>query len=181
MYQDTDSLKRCRDTLLAAKAEQQKWVPVWRKLYEAFYPFIYANLMTSTALSPQDPDRIVNPKLLDGEPALALMVLSAGFMNGVTSPARKWINIKRPGTKPYEEGDNGASPAYSAIRTKILETLAGTNYYDSRAEQVYDGCGIGTGVLLCYEDRDHICKFTVCPPGSYYLTTDNSNNVVKLS
>jgi hypothetical protein len=119
--------------------------------------------------------------LLDGEPALALLVLSAGFMNGVTSPARKWINIKRPGTKPYEEGDGGASLIHSKIRTKILETLAGTNYYDSRAEQVYDGCGIGTGAILCYEDRDAIVKFTVCPPGSYHLTTDASNEIIKFS
>lgn len=181
MLTETEKVKKSRDAVLAAKAEQQKWVPIWRKLNEGFYPFIYANLMTSTALSPQDPDRIVNPKMLDGEPALALLVLAAGFMNGVTSPARKWVNIKKPGTKPYEEGDDGASPIHAAIRTKILETLAGTNYYDSRAEQVYDGCGIGTGVLLCYEDRDHIVKFTVCPPGSYYLTTDNSNNVIKFS
>lgn len=178
---DNDMIRRSRDTLLAAKMEQQKWTHTWRKLNESFYPFLYANLLTTTALHPQDPDKIVNPKMIDGEPALALMVLAAGFMNGVTSPARKWVNIKKPGTKPYEEGDNGASPVYSEIRTKILETLAGTNYYDSRAEQVYDGCGIGTGVLLCYEDRDYICKFTVCPPGSYNLTTDESNNVIKFS
>lgn len=181
MNLDLENVKRSRDTLQSAKMEQQKWLHTWRKLNESFYPFLYGNLMGTTAISPQEPDRIVNPKLLDGEPALALIVLAAGFMNGVTSPARKWIKVKRPGTKPYEEGDKGASPAYSAISTKILETLAGTNYYDTRSEQVYDACGIGTGALLCYEDRDTICKFTVCPPGSYYLTTDASNNVIKFS
>lgn len=179
--QDIEALKLSRDTLQAAKTEQQKWLPVWRKLNEGFYPFLYNSLMSSTILGNSEPDRIGNPKMLDGEPALSLLVLSAGFMNGVTSPARKWINIKRPGTKPYEDGDGGASILHSQIRTKILETLAGTNYYDTRAEQVYDGCGIGTGVLLCYEDRDHICKFTVCPPGSYHLTTDASNNIIKFS
>lgn len=181
MVELEDPLRRCKDTLQAAKAEQQKWLPIWRKLNEAFYPFLYAQLLGSTAAHPNEPDRIANPKLLDGEPALALMVLSAGFMNGVTSPARKWLNIKKPGTKPYEEGDKGGSLTHSEIRTKLLEILAGTNYYDSRAEQVYDGCGIGTGVLLCYEDRDLICKFTVCPPGSYHLTTDASNNIIKFS
>lgn len=181
MKHDQAFLKRSRDTVQAAKMEQQKWVPLWVKLNEGFYPFIYANLLSTTALTPQEPDRIMNGKMIDGEPALALIVLAAGFMNGVTSPARKWLNVKRPGTKPYEEGDNGTSPAYAAIRQKILETLAGTNYYDSRAEQVYDACGIGTGVMLCYEDRDTICKFTMCPPGSYYLTTDSSNEVVKFS
>jgi hypothetical protein len=181
MNPDIEAVKRSRDTVQTAKMEQQRWVSIWRKLNESFYPFLYAHLLGTTAISPQEPDRIVNPKLLDGEPALALIVLAAGFMNGVTSPARKWIKVKRPGTKPYEEGDKGASPAFSAIATKILETLAGTNYYDSRSEQVYDGCGVGTGVLLCYEDRDTICKFTVCPPGSYYLSTDASNNVIKFS
>lgn len=176
-----EQLRISRDTLQAAKSEQQKWLPIWRKLNEGFYPFLYAHLQGTTAIYTSEPDKIVNPKMLDGEPALALIVLAAGFMNGVTSPARKWINIKRPGTKPYEEADAGESLIHSTIRTKILETLAGTNYYDSRAEQVYDGCGIGTGAILCYEDRDTICKFTVCPPGTYQLTTDAANNVIKFS
>lgn len=171
-------VKISRDTVATARAEQQKWVHVWRKLNESFYPFIYNNLLSTTALSPKDPDRIANTMMLDGEPALALLVLSAGFMNGVTSPARKWVNIKEPGTKPYEEGEEGSSLVHSEIRTKILECLAGTNYYDTRAEQVYDGCGIGTSAVLCYEDRDYICKFTICSPGTYYLITDASNIVV---
>lgn len=179
--QNADYLKSSRDTFQAAKMEQQKWVPIWRKLNESFYPFLYNHLMGTTAPYVSEPDKLANPKMLDGEPALALLVLSAGFMNGVTSPARKWLNVKKPGTKPYEEADDGSSSIHSEIRTKLLEALAGTNYYDSRAEQVYDGCGIGTGVLLCYEDRDYICKFTVCAPGSYHLTTDASNQVIKFS
>jgi hypothetical protein len=176
---DAAALKTARDTMTAAKAEQAKWVHVWRKLNESFYPFLYNHLVTTSPTSARDPDKIANPAMLDGEPALALLVLSAGFMNGVTSPARKWLNIKEPGTKPYEEGYSGAGVVHSAIRTKILETLQGTNYYDTRAEQVYDGCGIGTSAVLCYEDRDYICKFTNCPPGSFCLVTDESNQVIK--
>ena len=175
---DADWIKVSRDTLTTAKTEQNKWVHVWRKLNESFYPFLYNHLVSSAPLTAKDPDKIANPNMLDGEPALALLVLSAGFMNGVTSPARKWLNIKAPGTKPYEEGGDGNSVVHSEIRTKILETLAGSNYYDTRAEQVYDGCGIGTSALLCYEDRDYICKFTICSPGSYYLITDSSNQVI---
>lgn len=174
---DTDYIKRSRDTLVTAKAEQAKWLPLWRKLNESFYPFLYTNLNGVGTTQGQDPDRIVNNKMLDGEPCIALLVLAAGYMNGVTSPARKWINVKRPGTKPYESKDQGASLMHSEARTKILETLAGTNYYDSRAEQVYDTCGIGTGALLIYEDRDTIVKFTGCPPGSFYLITDESNRI----
>lgn len=178
---DENTIKLCREVLQEAKAEQQRWLPMWRKLNEAFYPFLYNNLFNTTALSPRSPDKIANPKMLDGEPALALLILSSGFMNGVTSPARKWLNVKPPGSKPYEKPSKGESVKHSETRTKLLEVLAGTNYYDTRAEQVYDACGIGTGVLLCYEDRDYVCKFTMCPPGSYYLTTDTENNVVKFS
>lgn len=178
---DHASIKVSRDTLVTAKAEQAKWLHVWRKLNQNFYPFLYNNLVSNSPLHQKDPDKIVNPNMIDGEPALALLVLSAGFMNGVTSPARKWVNIKKPGTKPYEEGDQGGSLVHSEIRTKILETLAGTNYYDTRAEQVYDGCGLGTSAVLCYEDRDYICKFTICPPGSYFLVTDSSNQVIKFA
>lgn len=176
--EETEFLKKCKDKLGAAKQEQSKWVPLWRKLNESFYPFLYAHLQGTTALSTRDPDKLINPKMLDGEPSLALLVLAAGFMNGVTSPVRKWVNVKRPGSKPYEDVDQGRSVAHSNIRTKILEVLAGSNYYESRAEQVYDGCGIGTGVLLCYEDRDDVVTFTNCPPGSYVLITDNANNVI---
>ena len=176
--EDEKLLKVSRETLQAAKAEQNQWLTTWRKLNEAFYPFLYNNLFNSTALSPKQPDKIVNPKLLDGEPALALLVLASGFMNGVTSPARKWLNVKKPGNRPYEKKDLTGSPRHSETRTKLLEILSGTNYYDTRAMQVYDAAGLGTGVHLCYEDRDSVVRFMLCPPGSYYLITDTSNKIV---
>ena len=167
-------IQRHRDKAAAAKAEKEKWLPMWRELNEAFYPFLYSSLYGTTALEGM---AVRNTKLLDGAPAEALFVLSAGFYNGVTSPARKWLNVKRPGNKPYEEPKREASVAHSQARAKILEVLAGTNYYDSRAVQVYDCAGMGTGVLLCYEDYDLVCRFTVCPPGSYALITNASNMV----
>lgn len=175
---DEKLLKTSRETLQAAKAEQNQWLAVWRKLNEAFYPFLYNNLFNTTALSPRQPDKIVNPKMLDGEPALALLVLASGFMNGVTSPARKWLNVKKPGNRPYEKKDDTGSVKHSETRTKLLEILSGTNYYDTRAIQVYDAAGLGTGVHLCYEDRNAVVKFVLCPPGSYYLITDTANKVV---
>lgn len=176
---DTEFLKDCRDTYQSMRAEREKWLPMWRQLNEAFSPFLYAQLQSSTALTSTQPYKVENTKMLDGEPCIALIILAAGYMNGVTSPARKWINIKRPGTKPYEEGDNGQSAVHSSIRTKILEVLAGSNYYECRAEQVFDACGLGTGAILIYEDRDTVATFTNCPPGSYCLATDNSNRITK--
>ncbi len=170
-----ESLRRHRDTFAAAKQEKEQWVAMWRQLNEAFYPFLYSSLLGTTALTG---GRIRNTKLLDGEPAIALMILAAGFMNGVTSPARKWVNIKRPGAAAYSEPDAGVSEEHATIRAKILETLAGSNYYDSRAMQVYDGCGLGTGALLIYDDRDMVCKFTLCAPGTFMLITDHSNTII---
>lgn len=184
MSQDEEErsfLAGCQDSLATAKMEQQKWVHIWRALNESFYPFLYAQLYGTTALTQSEPDKISNAKMLDGTPAVALIILAAGFMNGVTSPARKWLNIKRPGAKPYQEDDAGRSQVHSQTRTKLLEILAGSNYYESRSEQVYEGCGLGTSALLCYEDRDTVVTFINCAPGSFYLTTNNANDVVKFS
>lgn len=173
-----ERLRRVRDTYASMRQVQQQWLPMWAQLNEAFYPFLYGGLHGGVANSLSG-GQFRNTKLLDGEPAKALLTLSAGFMNGVTSPARKWVNVKRPGSEPYEEPDGESATAYSEIRQRLLEILAGSNYYDSRAVQVYDGAGLGTGVLLCYEDRDTVAKFTVCPPGSYCLETNASNEIVR--
>lgn len=158
-----------------AKTEQQQWVPLWRDLNEAFYPFIYRSLFGDKSKD-KSPKR--NTKLLDGASANALLVLSAGFMNGVTSPARKWVNVKRQTADAYKDPDAEQSAYHAEVRAKILEVLTSSNYYESRAMQVYDGCGIGTGVLLCYEDAVDIVKFILCPPGTYYLITDEANKIV---
>lgn len=176
--QDSEMIKVHRDTLSAGKAEMNQWLDLWRDLNSAFYPFIYSSLLGTTSLTG---GKIRNTKMLDGEPAQALLVLSAGFYNGVTSPARKWVNVKRPGALAYEEPTGETITVHTQTRDKILEVLAGSNYYDTRAMQVYDGCGLGTGVLLCYEDRDYVCSFTVCPPGAYHLHTDSKNRVTKFS
>lgn len=171
-------LKRQRDTYASMRTEQQQWVPMWRQLNEAFYPFIYGSLLGTTAVAGA---QYRNTRMLDGEPAQALLILSAGFMNGVTSPARKWVNVKRPGAEAYDDPDAGTSVAHSRTRDKLLEILAGSNYYDSRAVQVYDSAGLGTGALLCYEDRDTVVKFVVCPPGTYSIETDSSNEVIRFA
>ena len=174
--QELDEVKLHRETMAAAKTELSEWLPLWRQLNEAFYPFLYSSLLGNTALTG---GRLRNSKMLDGEPAVALLVLAGGFLNGVTSPARKWVNVKQPGSKPYEEPSPDLATWHSKTRDKILEVLAGSNYYDTRAVQVYDAAGLGTGVLLVYEDRDTVAKFIVCPPGSYMLETNAENRVIR--
>jgi hypothetical protein len=52
---ENELLKRSRDTLQVAKMEQQKWLPIWRKINESFYPFLYNQLTGSTALYAMEP------------------------------------------------------------------------------------------------------------------------------
>lgn len=158
--------------------ERENWVPTWTELAENFYPIKLRSLQSGTHTERQALTR--NTKMLDGHPARSLYTLAAGFMNGVTSPARKWLKVKAPTEAPYDMGDESESEELNNIQTKILEVLAGSNYYDSRAAQVYDGCGLGTSVILCYEDFNTVCKFIMLSPGSFALVTDNYNKVVKI-
>lgn len=165
-------------TFAQAKEERDQWLPLWRQLNESFFPYLYKSLRGS--MSGSSPV-MRNTKLLDGAPAQALYLLASGFMNGVTSPARKWVNIKRPTASAYEEDDGGVSIVHSQIRTKILEILSASNYYTSRAVEIWDGCGLGTSLMLCYEDRDTVCKFVTCPPGTFSFITNDYNEVVGIA
>lgn len=161
------------------KSEQQLWLPVWRELNKYFYPFIYQSLL-ATAPGEALQARVRNTSMLDGAAAHALYVLAAGYMNGVTSPARKWFNITNPANKPYDNPDAARAEANSVVRKKLLEILSGSNYYDLRAQQVYDGCGLGTSVMLAYEDRDTVVKFKLLAPGTFFLRKDAENRVTKV-
>ncbi len=178
---ELELLKQQKVMVAEAKAEQQKWLPLWRDLNEAFFPFIYSGLSGAAGNSNDDKVPRRNTKLLDGASAQALYTLAAGYMNGVTSPARKWLNVKRPGSKPYTDPDAGESLRHSEIRSKLLEVLAGSNYYEMRAVEVYDGCGLGTSGMLIYEDYETVIRCVTLQPGTFYLITNEYNEVVGMA
>jgi len=161
------------------KQEQQLWLPIWRELNKFFYPFLYQSLHGPDTGNMQTA-RLRNTSMLDGAAAHALYVLAAGFMNGVTSPARKWFRISDPAAEPYSDPDAALSETNSKVRKKLLEILSASNYYDLRAQQVYDGCGLGTSVILCYEDRDTVVKFKLLAPGTFFLRKNAENKIVKI-
>jgi hypothetical protein len=173
--------KRAKDLSSEAWNEQRQWLPMWRELNEAFFPFLYRHLTSLRSGTTVKAPPARNTKMVDSVPADALFVLASGFMNGVTSPARKWLRVKRPSAKPYEEDDGGQSEVQHEIQTIMLDVLAGSNYYEARAVQVWDSAGLGTSAMLIYEDYDTVIKCLTLAPGSYALTTDNYNRVVKLS
>lgn len=174
---DEEGLTIHREMLADAWAEREKWVPMWTRLAENFYPIQFAGL--SRIVTSQEPP-VLNTKLVDNAPATALGVLAAGYMNGVTSPARKWLKIGRPAAKPFEEPDHGQTGQMSAIQRKLLEILAEGNYYSTRAVQVYEGSGLGSSLVLAYEDRDTVVRFLQCSPGTFAFATDDWNQVVAI-
>lgn len=174
---ELEKRKLCEQTFSEAWKHREQWLPLWRDLNDAFYPYLYQSLLRSNGATVQDPV-LRNKKLLDSTPAFALFTLAAGFMNGVTSPARKWLRVKRPTNEAYAEPDAETSEVHEEIQSKLLEIFSASNYYESRAIQLMDGCGLGTSLILCYEDRDTVATFTVCSPGTYSFIIDGANKVI---
>lgn len=172
---DAQILKQVKGAADRAWQDQRQWLPLWRELNEGFYPFLYKGLRNNNPTMSINQPPMANTKMIDGEPADALYVLAAGFMNGVTSPARKWVRIKRSANVSYDEADDGQDEYHSQVQNVILDVLGGSNYYEARAVQVWDGAGLGTSIVLCYEDYETVCKFVVLPPGSYAISTDEYN------
>ena len=44
-HPDKEQLRRHKDTVVAAKQERNEWLPMWRQLNEAFFPYIYGGLL----------------------------------------------------------------------------------------------------------------------------------------
>lgn len=155
--------------------EFNEYLPMMRELNEAFMPFIYTHLFGGPSV--RKGNRVRNTKMVDGSPAIALAVLAAGLMNGITSPARKWVNIVPPQTDQYSDPQLSQDERRDLIRKEILRALATSNFYEAVAVSWFDVAGLGTSLILCYEDYERVLKFVQCPPGSYFLGTDEENRV----
>lgn len=177
MKMSEEEMKTLHNEIVAeAWAEREKWTPMWKRLNDNFFPIVYPGL--SKLPRPDDPP-IINSVAVDSAPLSALTTLAAGYMNGVTSPARKWLRVGTPVSEVGEDADATPQTATMVqIQTKLLEILAESNYYSTRAVQVYEGAGFGSSLVLCYEDRDTVANFMVCPPGSFAFVVNERNEVV---
>lgn len=155
----------------ALKNERASWLPVWKELGAYLAP-------TRGFFDGQQPNqcrRVDHKTLLDSAPCLAVEVLCAGMMSGLTSPVRSWFDLS---LAPEELMDlPGAREWVFDVKKRLEEVFAKSNVYGVLHGFYEEIAVFGTAAFLLEEDREKglFCRpFTV---GEYCLGTDEKGRV----
>jgi len=155
----------------ALKNERASWMPVWKDLGLYLAP-------TRGFFDGQTPNqgrRIDHKTLLDSTPCLAVEVLCAGMMSGLTSPARSWFDLSLAPEDMMELP--GAREWIFDVKKRLEEVFAKSNVYGVLHGFYEEIAVFGTAAFLLEEDREKglYCRaFTV---GEYSLGTDERGQV----
>lgn len=152
------------------------WLQSWSLLAEYILPR-RSLWLTGGALNQPVPNSMVrglpiNQSIIDSTGTMAMRVCAAGLFSGLTNPSRKWfeltVNIR--GWKP----DSSAKQWLDDVADILYDIMAGSNYYDSRAQQDEDLVTFGTAPMIIYEDEDDIIRCYNPCVGEYYLANSSA-------
>jgi hypothetical protein len=96
-------------------------------------------------------------------------------MSGLASPSRPWFKVI-PAARRLEI-DSDARQWLDAIEDRIYTVIAGSNFYNSFAQECEDIVVFGTGPSIVYEDEKDIIRLYNPAVGEYYLSTDATGRI----
>ena len=153
------------------KNEQASWLPVWKDLGAYLAPtrgFFEGH-------QPNNGRRIDHKTLLDSDPCLAVEVLCAGMMSGLTSPSRSWFDLSLAPQELMELP--GVREWLYDVKKQLEEAFSKSNVYGVLHGFYEEAAVFGTAAFLLEEDakKGIFCRpFTV---GEYCLGTDANGQV----
>ncbi|MEO1029285.1 MAG: portal protein, partial [Pseudomonadota bacterium] len=110
-------------------------------------------------------------KIIDETALRARRVFVAGFVSGMTSPARPWFKLTVADSDLAEFSSVRAW--LEAVEQRINLVLARSNFYHAIAN-IYDDLGtFGTAALSVTERPDSIVWFRPHPVGDYYVSAND--------
>ena len=153
------------------KNERSTWTPVWKELTSYLAP-------TRGFFDGQTPNqgrRIDHKTLLDSDPCLAVEVLCAGMMSGLTSPSRSWFDL----TLAPEELMNlpGAREWVFEIKKRLEDVFAKSNVYSVLHGFYQEIAVFGTAAFLVEGDAQKGIRCRPFTIGEYCLGTDAAGRV----
>jgi len=114
----------------------------------------------------------INTEIVDPTGTQAMRICAAGLMSGMCSPSRPWFKL-RPSVKGFDMDQEGQL-WFDEVEERIYAVMAGSNYYDSKAQQYEDLVVFGTAPKIIYEDeKDVIRCYNPCA-GEYFLISGST-------
>ncbi len=153
------------------KNERATWLPVWKDLSAYLAP-------TRGFFDGQTPNhgrRVDHKTLLDSDPCLAVEVLCAGMMSGLTSPSRGWFDLSLSPEELMELP--GAREWVFEVKKRLEDVFAKSNVYGVLHGFYQEIAVFGTAAFLLEEDREKGLRCRPFTVGEYCLGTDASGRV----
>lgn len=110
-------------------------------------------------------------KLMDNTPIMAMRTAKAGFMSGITSPARPWFNLATPDPEKAEMPN--VKSWTGTVTRRMLTVFSGSNLYNVLPIIYESLLSFATGALLVEEDAEEVIRCFPLPIGSYSIAIDH--------
>lgn len=123
--------------------------------------------------------RPLNNAIVDPTGTYAVRVCSSGLMSGLASPSRPWFKIT-PTIKNIEIDADGRQ-WLDEVENRIYTVLAGSNFYNSFAQECEDLVVFGTAPVIIYEDEIDLLRCYNPAVGEYFLASGSTMRVDTLN
>ena len=164
-----------KQTLSQMETQRQPWNSHWLQLSQYYLPRRYSYLHKHGNGDEQRRAAIRNEYILDGTGTLAARTLSAGMMNGITSPARQWFRLRLVGFQ--DEMDHEARAWLDEVEKRMLRVMAESNFYKALAVMYLELAVFGTSTFLLYEDLQDVIRCYSPAIGEYFLGQSSAQRV----
>lgn len=148
------------------------WWQHWALLATNILPRRYHWLITPNQMVRGLP---INQAIIDPTGTLAMRICSAGLMSNMTNPTRRWFRLNNG--IAGKEFDSAGQQWADEVEHRMLAVMAGSNYYDSKAQQYEDLVIFGTAPKLIYEDTQDVIRCYNPCAGEYFLAAGSSMRV----
>lgn len=185
MQLSIDSVKRFRNTSAALELAFTNWRPHFQEIADYLLPRRYEWLAAQSLLGSGSANAMIasmennragksrNRKILDPAGTKAARTLAAGMMNGITSPSRPWLRLRRGGFDEQSFEPIAHQAYFEEVARRMLLVMAESNFYNSMAILYLDLVGFGTAAMLIYEDFDEVIRCYNSPVGEFRLAQSN--------
>lgn len=151
--------------------EAASWRSVWKELGAYLAP-------TRGFFDGEQPNRgqkIDHRKLIDSDPLLAVEVLCAGMISGLTSPSRSWFELEISPAAARQLP--GAKEWTHAVKKHLEEAFASSNIYAALHGFYQEIAVFGTAAMLLEEDLQDVLRCRLFTAGEYVLGADGDGRI----
>lgn len=149
------------------------WTQNWSTLAQYILPRRSIWLTQSTGGQPSANNMTrgipLNTSIKDPTATFAVRICAAGMMSGLASVSRQWFKVLP--TARNIQIDSDGRKWLDEVEARVYNILAGSNFYNSFAQECEDLVVFGTAPSIIYEDEEDIIRCYNPAVGEYYLSS----------